>query len=557
MRLIQRIDMLHYILLVSLAANIVGIVCFANASHHLKSLVNERELQVQTLPPAKDDCSGSMIIPSNFSGPTYTTPRVSILNATLSAGPPYHRCYLLGITKDVWYRYKPLKTNFYSFNTSFGDAQVGIFADTSDFMTADCEIAFEQNCLLARPSFDVELTANITYFILVQPALTNVSGPLQLILHRRRPPSNNLCSNATIINPTVETLLTIDDNAFAFHEETEFYPEHIGCQTIDDPTFWYKFQNPLSTPLSVDVTVNTGVRYTQKNIAIIAGANCSALQCIGGVFNYHDHAATLDFVAEPRTWYYILLQVTSIGPFNVTIKGRTQFLSVIDSGTNKAIQLLKDNISYLHMKSSSLNLNIQARFTTSPELIKSVRVTFDNPKRNVCERKAPYSVFGDRNGAYKNVTIPLGQHRVTATPYLQPNCTGTAAGTALAQNFTVTGCFTQFTIVAGRQYVFLRPFTSEDVSAIHAYNHTRLPVMLTLKCKVSLYTQYRCGGFPLQSTRTDLRNATNGKLIHTSNSLYLFENGHLPVGDYTLQAFADNVSHPAINFTVVRTTGIC
>ncbi len=67
---------------------------------------------------------------------------------------------------------------------------------------------------------------------------------------------------------------------------------------------------------------------------------------------------------------------------------------------------------YPSLSYSSINLNIRASFESE---IKSARIGFDNPRRNFCERVAPFAVFGDTKGSYKDVAIPLGQHTVTGS----------------------------------------------------------------------------------------------------------------------------------------------
>ena len=116
---------------------LVLFVSLADASQSLRSLVVEdRQLPAQNLPPPNDNCSGAIIVPSNFPGTTYTTAGVPIVSATQSS-VPYHNCYLPGRTKDVWYQFTPSTTNFYSFSTNLGDAQMVIF--TNPTMTSTCK----------------------------------------------------------------------------------------------------------------------------------------------------------------------------------------------------------------------------------------------------------------------------------------------------------------------------------------------------------------------------------------------------------------------------------
>ena len=228
------------------------------------------------------------------------------------------------------------------------------------------------------------------------------------------------------------------------------------------------------------------------------------------------------------------------------------------------MRLLKD-ISYYTIRSSSINLNFQASFSISPESIKSVHLTHDSPKQNRCDQVAPYSVFVDSNGDYNNATIPLGSHIVTATPYDQPNCTG-KSGTTIVQEYKVSGCATTFQIEDhdARRIVHLSPFVSEKVSSRAIYKHTRLPVILSLGCKVSLSTRAQCG-FPFRSIHVELLNVTTNEQIvskkHTwywgAASFPLWVDIYMAPGSYSLRAIIDNVIHPRINFTVVNNTRTC
>ena len=85
--------------------NLVLLICFADAeSRQLRTSVDEgairREVQVLQ-PPPNDNCTGAIVIPTNFPGLTYTTKGVSMESATTSIGRPYHSCFLIGRTKDV------------------------------------------------------------------------------------------------------------------------------------------------------------------------------------------------------------------------------------------------------------------------------------------------------------------------------------------------------------------------------------------------------------------------------------------------------------------------
>ena len=422
-------------------------------------------------------------------------------------------------------------------------------------MATTCEIARRLDCQVARPSMEIMLNANKTYFLFVQPAMLNATGTLQLIVERKRPPSNNLCINATIIDPIGATSLVIDDQKYGIHDNTATLHYTSPCYTSTQSTYWYKYTNTLTTQISVDIHVDLTKGDYGASFAIFQGANCGTLRCVQGLNS--GSTGSYDFIAKPLESYIILVKPYSKGPFNVTINGRTQFLSIVNPKTGTAIQQLRD-IHYYEFSAS--NVNIQALFPSLPEpSIRSVRMTYDNPKRIVCDQSVPYSVFGDNRGKYDNATLQLGRHMVTATPYALPNCTG-KPGTSISQNFRVTGCATDFDIYR----YSLTPFTSEIVSDGVLYKPTKLPLMISLPCKVSLYMFVECG-FPLRTTKFELRNATTGALILTdkenifgSSSGYtsysIANNVHIAKGSYSLRAIINGVTHPSINFTVVNST---
>lgn len=504
--------------------------------------------------PSNDPCDYAMIIPAIASGSKYTTRGVPIENATAE---PNLSCYMTppGTNKDVWYEFTPLTTSFYTFSTNLQNIQLDILPKRS----WSCELSMMYDCQETRPTIDRILIQNTTYLIFLQPTLANVTGRLQLTVRNRKPPSNSQCKNATIIDPTAETFLSIRASNFAVPSLS--ISRISSCDVL--PKFWYKITNPLTTPISVDITLTSNVVITPSYIVVLRGSNCSELQCVGGLIEYHRNFS-YDFVAERLTSYYILVDNGSQRPFNVTIKGRASFFSVVDAEQDKAIKVL-NGIDYFNgIRTSPENLNIQARFALPPASVKSVRLTYDNPtKVAVCDQKAPYSVFGDTHGDYNNATIPLGHHRITATPYAQSNCTG-RSGATMVQDFRVTGCYTEYSLEYDNKYgiVYMAPYTSNQLSTRRFFGHTKLPVMLSLKCKVRLIVAAQCG-FLVRSLKTEFRNATTNELIlsktelpvsgSSAHSYNLLDGAHIPVGSYSIRQIINNVTHPTMNFTVVKT----
>ena len=561
MRLCRKICPMYNALLKFFIVNLLLLICFADAeSRQLRTSIDEgairREVQVLQ-PPPNDNCTGAIVIPTNFPGLTYTTKGVSIESATTSSGRPYHSCFLGGRTKDVWYQFTPSTARFYSFSTNQGHVQMVSFTDLYSTAATTCENARRIDCQAARPSVDLLLNANKTYFLFIQPAMRNVTGTLQLKVERGRPASNYLCTTATNIDPIGATSLVIDNPLYGIHDNTATLPFTSPCYTsIYFSTYWYKITNALATQISVHIHVDLAKRADYgASFAIFQGANCGTLRCVQGL-NYGP-TGSYDFIANPRESYFILVKPYSKGPFNVTINGQTQFFSIVNPNTGTAIQQLRD-IHYYRFPASKIN--IHAHFPSLPDPpIRSVRMTYDSPKRIMCDQRVPYSVFGDIHGEHNNATLQLGRHKVTATPFALPNCTG-KPGTSISQEFRVTGCATTFDL-----YDYsLTPSTSEIVSYGVSYKPTKLPVMISLPCKVYVYMFVACG-FPLRTTTFELRDATTGELIFTDQeklfgtlsgdtSYQILDDVHIAKGSYSLRAIINGVTHPSMNFTVVQSS---
>ena len=495
------------------------------------------------LDPPNDDCEGAIIIPSSFPGISYTTAGVSMMNASLGLGGPPNRCQIPSL-KDVWYQFTPAITSYYDFTMNLGKENIAVFID-GGFTGATCNNAVLQYCPKFRPRIpSMPLKANQTYYIYVQPVLTTKNHPLKLTVLRQTPPSNNQCTNAIVLDPTLPQMFMTGNSSYAIHDKTADFL----CNTNERAaTFWYKFTNPYPYKLSLVSAFESRTSAADVlQITAFHSRDCTSLQCVDGSFD--------SFVADAFATYYILLQVYGQKPvvfWANSIVSRS-FSSVVDSQTDDVFQQLQD-LRYDSLSSSSLNFRVS--FDSQPETIKSARMTFDNPRRNFCERAAPYSVFGDTKGNYQNATIPLGQHTVTATPFTQANCTG-SAGATLRQTFNITGCFVYYEIYRSN---------GRDIGM---YTFAAVPPLI-LSCNIDIGSIYICG-FQPNTVHVELRNGTTNELIRnvTQESpkflpISLFSVipasresliGHLLKGSYTITTTIDNVKHKSFAFTVVNTT---
>ena len=516
----------------------------------------DRALQVYVdIDPPNDDCEGAIVVPSSFPGTTYLTRVVSMRNADYSTrGPPNQCSFFLG--NDVWYQFTPDITSYYDFSIDsyIGDSNIAIFID-GGFPNATCNDAIQQRCQQFNTRIlNVPMNATRTYYIYVQPSSTRID-PLELRVFRQIPPSNNQCTNATILDPTKQKIVLTGENDYALHDPTA----DSLCNTDRfAETFWYKFTNPYPYPISLVTTIGDVRAYGVLQITVFRATNCTSFECIGGERSFGGSAVTYDFVADGFSSYYILLQVGTSIPvmFTATIQISRRFFSLVDSRTDIAFQQLRD-VNYELLPTSSIHLNLRASFALSPGTVKSARVTFDNPKRNVCERITPFSVFGDTKGNYRDATIPLGRHNVTATPFTQANCTG-VAGASLTQTFNVTGCRTY------HQFVY-----DNRGGSVYFSPDSAVPPFTSLPCQVNIGTFFFCA-FPINVIRIELRNSTSNELIHEvteeapkSNPVFLFYispassnalTGRIAKGSFTITPIIDNVKHQSATFTVVNTT---
>jgi hypothetical protein len=210
--------------------------------------------------------------------------------------------------------------------------------------------------------------------------------------------------------------------------------------------------------------------------------------------------------------------------------------------------------------------------------VKSVRLTFDRPKRSYCEGRAPYSVFGDNNGNFLDATIPLGSHLVTATPYARTGCKG-RAGVPLSKNFTVNGCtiFYRIYSVNTERYGQFLGFTGSYFEDIFGYEDLVDPVVSARPCKVNILVEPICGfnnfGLANLPLKMELRNAVTNKVVVASEDpeypFYLFGNvgyggsrdpvtlfGSIQPGKYTINSTIEGIQHPSLSFTVGNRTCI-
>ncbi|MGV3558916.1 T9SS type A sorting domain-containing protein [Larkinella arboricola] len=158
----------------------------------------------------------------------------------------------------------------------------------------------------------------------------------------------------------------------------------------------------------------------------------------GGGYSYISPAASMTAITpgSTRGTQYqdgaVTLTLYTSAPIAV------DYFNLINAETNKTIlgSISEGSVINLaELPSRKLNLSAITYDNDNENPIGSVVFELSGPQsRTHIENTAPYALFEDTNGSYKNWTPQVGSYTLTATPYSGPNGTGTA-GTKV--NFTV------------------------------------------------------------------------------------------------------------------------
>jgi hypothetical protein len=442
----------------------------------------------RTSPPlSNDECYNAIRIPSSLTLP-YTTSESDVTGATINRNseliptcdPNYkidrRTVQRFGTVASYWYVWTPSRTGYYKLDVTQGTTSgcfncgfdvpptVAVYENDTSFNCNRTSTWKQVACTGNRITASItEFVAGQTYYIQVLPQINFVLdkdfNPLKNVMltiqPSQAPPINDLCINAIPIDPNNGLNIISPETTYASADVYIDPNEQLFCDTGNSTPFnatsngiWYKYDHTIGAPY-----LSTTFCNSQKHVYLLRGNNdCSSLQC----FYRHIPSrcpSTFHIIPEENTSYYILIEDSNRAkPFQVSIT--KNYFKMINAITDTSFA---DNFSSLATYQSinsqrgeipldTTKLNIEAYF--HPEYgVNSVFVTFDNPFRSKCERKYPFSIFGDRNGDFYNATIPLGSHSVTATPYTGSDCKGIIPTTPLKQNFTVTGCDILFFLV--------------------------------------------------------------------------------------------------------------
>lgn len=194
------------------------------------------------------------------------------------------------------------------------------------------------------------------------------------------------------------------------------------------------------------------------------------------------------------SWGELLLPCTVAGPGSKAVAADILSYSLINADTNLEIGFLAPGEVLDLATLPTRNLNIRAN--TSDGLVGSVVFTLTGPEnRTSTDNSAPYALFGDVQGDYSPWTPPLGSYRLLATPYDDPDGTGTT-GAPLTLSFSVIS-----SVAAVATYTLVNADTEADIQPLSPGDIVNLAALPTRNLNI----------------RADLNQLAAGSVIFTLN----------------------------------------
>jgi hypothetical protein len=528
-------------------------------------------------PPQNVKCNKPIVIPSAPTFP-YTSMEVNIGLAKIDPAYAQSTCddHRFNVNfRKVWYEWSPDVSGHYPFGATSSFTYSAIFEGAGCYATNEVYCGYDLGTSLFAVRYNsFYLTAGKKYHILITyhggfgefyPLALTIGAPIST-------PPNAECDGAISLNPISDKIA--GDTVNATYKSIRTCIDR-SQESSKDFGLWYEMENMSNDTLSVSVSVCGEGEKADHGISVYQGDNCRNLKCIARFdpgLGCGDSAKLFFFVSPATKYYfYIAARTRSINSkFTLTVDGSPSFLTLINAQTDTAIALLGTTpINYRKFPTSKLN--ILATFG-SDITVSSVRMTFNNPNRNFCEKYAPYAVFGDSKGDFFNATIPLGTHLATATPYAQAGCQG-PAGISVAKNFTVgPGCAYSF-YGHNTGSVWYAGQCSLGFGDSRAFTSVKIPA---LPCNVNIEYRPSCG-FDVQVVRMTLRNAVTNAVVHDvidrEKPFFLFDtqtanytsefptftafaasNSSIAPGSYILTPFIDGIQHPDLKLFVGNKT---
>ena len=595
-----------------------GVYLYANTSYYITMFSvseNGYDLDLIISPtifrPSNDDCQNATLIPSSVKLPYKEVSAANIFtNATIQPNERIASCdqfviydgytelvdgdYGRRVEKDnfgghsVWYTYSPPITGYYNFQT-LGTMSRAYLSDpidapitialyevigntnqnatsSSSSICSDMTNQFLEVFCSRRPgrfyrSIDRinELKAGKQYYIQLIPDMYNreVITNLEFTISRTSAPiTNDLCTNATVIDPMVGIQNALVNPNYA-STDALFHSTKIVCESGGYPAnllqngVWYKYIHPGGI---VEIVHSLSIRSRGATYYLFEGDSCDSLRCINFRYGSYSGGAAVTYVIDEPATYWFFLYPEGVANFTVSIQ-RPNHFRLINAENDTFLGLLPPNklhsYNFFVLPSELLptsELNIDAYF--QPELnVQSTRITYSNPNTTRCENTVPYTVFGDTDGNYRPGKITIGAHTISALPYTQPKCQGPAiAGAAITTTFTMQGCH--------QGWLFYLTESNQN----YYVNY-----MGIVPCTVVMGGSVHCG-FPVKNISVELKYSNTSILVDAVKSVtYSDDNTYyfgifnasstfgvspmtlLPGTKYTMTLIVDNIRQDSLS----------
>ena len=477
-----------------------GVYLYANTSYYITMFSvseNGYDLDLIISPtifrPSNDDCQNATLIPSSVKLPYKEVSAANIFtNATIQPNERIASCdqfvtFEVGqVKKDnfgghsIWYTYSPPTNGYYNFQALGQPMDTAITiavyeavgktnnsststSSTSSSICSGMENQFIEVFCSRRPgrfyrNIDRinELKAGKQYYIQLIPDMYNQEVILNLEFNISRisaPVTNDLCSNATVIDPIVGLQNALINPNYATTDAL-YHPDNMRCNAYSGIVnflqhgVWYKYIHPGGIVELVHRLCQRD-RSLPYSYNLFEGDSCDSLRCIY-FYSSGDGSCSVGsvvtYVIDKPATYWFFVSPNGLANFTVTVQ-RPNHFRLINAENDTFLGLLTPNklYSYNRYLYSQLlpttKLNIDAYF--QPELnVQSTRITYSNPNTSRCENTVPYSAFGDTDGNYRPGKMVLGAHKISAIPYARSKCQGPAiTGAAIDAIFTLYGCY--------------------------------------------------------------------------------------------------------------------
>lgn len=366
-------------------------------------------------------------------------------------------------------------------------------------------------------------------------------------------------------------------------------PGSVACKgSLCCPTLWSWFHFVLEAGITYVIEVN-GVDCQFDPVAALYRGKGTTLTGLSGITRYQTNTAELvyvtatvdDFPLEcpgPGNDAKIYIKPTTTGNYSLAVgsydtpdvcpsDGDLDFVvgihaafTLINVSSSAPIGPLVGPVSAPFLGVNKLDFIANFFDCPGSPIVKSVRLTFDNPATSRCERNATYAVFGNAtdSSTYVGATIPVGERTITATAYTGPNCNGAIARMPHNETFFSYGCDVQYKVYNARtDAVFLSYLPYDSGKYFDANTLTGFP------CAINIEAVVNCKFLPFAAVTLELLSGTTVvKSRNEKNAPYfLFGDivngtktdilpGALSPGNYSIRVRIADIIHTAYPFTL-------